>query len=138
MSSKVKKFIIILAVIIIGLFSFYKITGLSESSMGWTYVKFENKLYVINTDYKIPKDDYNKYIGDKLGTINNKVPNYFKPASNSSSNGFPVGTELYRDISNDGLIVKFNNNFYSLCDTSTAEGWGNGIIIKVKGDKLVY
>lgn len=126
MNKKLIKIFIILVVAIVGLlFAF-------NMSYGWLYVKFDGKTYVANTG---GGTDYS--VGEQLGCVQSKIPTAIKPYKNNQSNGFSYGTEIYSSDEATTILIKFDNQYYKLQDINRAEGWGNGIKVKIRENKIV-
>lgn len=62
-------------------------------SNGWTYVKYNNELYITNTS---GMQDVSDIISEKVGQVEIKVSSFLKPIINNSSNGFTKGSEIYK------------------------------------------
>lgn len=100
-----------------------------NKSDGWTYIKYNNALYVLNMDSPEDNEEIIKNF-ELVGTVNKKIPKYFEPIDNNTSNGIPEDVQIFRgnkigDFSNIYILV--NNKYYPLSNIETAEGWGNGI-----------
>lgn len=100
-----------------------------NKSDGWTYIKYNNALYVLNMDSPEDNEEIIKNF-ELVGTVNKKIPKYFEPIDNNTSNGIPEDVQIFKDnkigdFSNIYILV--NNKYYPLSNIETAEGWGNGI-----------
>lgn len=100
-----------------------------NKSDGWTYIKYNNALYVLNMDSPEDNEEIIKNF-ELVGTVNKKIPKYFEPIDNNTSNGIPKDVQIFKgnkigDFSNIYILV--NNKYYPLSNIETAEGWGNGI-----------
>ncbi len=128
-SSKKKIYLFILiSVIIICIISWY-----NTAEIKWAYLKYNNKLYVLNS----VDESSNPSTGTKLtkvGTTEKEISILSVPKSNNVSNGLPKGTEIYitdRTTSENEVVIKFRDRFYALIDTDKAENWGNGMIVRL-------
>lgn len=100
-----------------------------NKSDGWTYIKYNNALYVLNMDSPEDNEEIIKNF-ELVGTVNKKIPKYFEPIDNNTSNGIPEDVQIFKDnkigdFSNIYILV--DNKYYPLSNIETAEGWGNGI-----------
>ena len=122
-------FLFISASIIIFVSLFFKYYKYNRSD-GWTYLKYNNILYVLNMDSPEDDEEIIKNL-ELVGTVSKKIPKYFEPIENNTSNGIPKGIEIFKDKYEypdySGIYILVNDKYYHLSNTETAEGWGNGI-----------
>ncbi|MDU5108780.1 hypothetical protein, partial [Clostridium sp.] len=66
-----------------------------------------------------------------IGTVSKKIPKYFEPIENNTSNGIPKGIEIFKEKYENtvpsAIYILVNSDYYILDNTETADGWGNGI-----------
>ena len=122
-------FLLVSASIIIFISLFFKYYKYNKSD-GWTYLKYNNILYVLNVES--PEDDEKRIKNlELIGNVSKKIPKYFEPIENNTSNGIPKGIEIFKDKYEypdySGIYILVNDKYYHLSNTETAEGWGNGI-----------
>lgn len=99
---------------------------------GWTYLKYNNILYVLNIDTPIAYEETKEL--NKVSVIKKNTLPFLKPNRNNTSNGIPKGIEIYSSSQNDDIYILSNKKFYKLDNISTSDDWGNGI--KTKFDSL--
>ena len=100
------------------------------SRTAWTYLKYDNKLYVLCSPEILTQEQLKSIKLTKVGTVKREIFAFFKPRSNNVSNGFKKGTEIYSSDVGE-VLIKFKGEFHSLEDTATADGWGNGIQVRL-------
>jgi len=66
----------------------------------------------------------------KLETVKREIFAFFKPRSNNVSNGLKKGTEIYSSDVGE-VLIKFKGEFHPLEDTAKADGWGNGMQVRL-------
>lgn len=93
-------------------------------SNGWTYVKYNNELYITNTS---GMQDVSDIISEKVGQVEIKVSSFLKPIINNSSNGFTKGSEIYKSKIENTILIKYNGKFFQGVNVKETENWGNGI-----------
>ena len=99
------------------------------SGVVWTYLKYDNTLYVLCSPVVDP-EQVKEVKKTKIGTVKKEIFVFLKPKSNNESNGFRKGTEIYTSDTGQ-VIIKFKDEFYPLENTATADGWGNGVQIRL-------
>lgn len=113
-----KKKLIYLLIVFIGIFI------LVNFSNGWTYLKVNGEMYVLNSNLIVPEGD----LGESLGSVKMKFPKFLKPLVNNASNDVPYGTEIYKI--NKDVAIKYKNKYY-VFTTTKSENWGNGMQVKL-------
>lgn len=114
-----KRKIFYLLIILLGLFI------IINSFYGWTYLKVKGETYVLCSGAKAIEGD----LGERLGVVKFKFPKLLKPLFSNTSNGVPIGTEVYK--TSGGVAIKYNDEFLVFTSTN-AENWGNGIKVKLE------
>ena len=122
-------FLFVSASIIIFISLFFKYYKYNKSD-GWTYLKYNNILYVLNVES--PEDDEKRIKNlELIGNVSKKIPKYFEPIENNTSNGIPKGIEIFKEKYENtvpsAIYILVNSDYYILDNTETADGWGNGI-----------
>ena len=108
-----------------------------NNSNGYTYIKYNEKLYIIT-------GETSEEVGAYLGKVENRGPKFLKPLMNNQSNGFPIGTELYcggiggismADKQTEYIYAKFDNKYWYLYNVETL-GALNGYKVKIENGKV--
>ncbi|MDT8715900.1 hypothetical protein IAI10_04470 [Clostridium sp. 19966] len=99
----------------------------ATTTINWTYLKYNNKLYVLCEPGNAAIVNEAKPTLKKIGEVEREIPIFFTPTHNKVSNGLPKGTEVYTS-ENWEIIIKFKGMLYPLQDTTQKDtNWGNGI-----------
>lgn len=126
MLKKIIASFILILVLVIGL------VGIKYSkynkSYGWTYLKYNDTLYVLNLDSPEDKEEKINNL-EFVGVVKKKIPKLFEPIANNSSNGIPKGVKFFKDKNSvdNNIYILVKGKYYPLSNIETAEGWGNGI-----------
>ena len=127
----VKETVITIAIIVLIAIVIGHITNrFIPSGTSWTYLKYDNKLYVLCSPEVINPEQLKRIKLTKVGTVKKEIFALFKPKSNNVSNGLKKGTEIYTSDRGE-IIIKFKDQFHHLEDTAAADGWGNGTQIRL-------
>lgn len=126
-----KKVLLLVSLIFISIIIIFGIKySKYNKSNGWTYLKHNNTLYVLNIDSPEKNEKVLKNL-ELVGTVNKKIPKYFEPVENNTSNGIPEGVKFFKDKNeNDDiseLYILVNNKYYSLDNIEIIEEWENSI-----------
>lgn len=100
------------------------------SDLCWTYLRYNNKLYVICTPVAANPQELKGIKLTKASTVRKEILFFLKPKANGVSNGIKRGTEIFTS-SSGRVVVKFKNKYYFLEDTAEADGWGNGASLRL-------
>ena len=125
------KIVILAGVIFIGAIIGFKVL---LSSNGWTFVKVDDEIYVLNSIKSTIREGH---IGEELGSVEKKIFSFLKPIGDYSSNGFPYGTPIYKDLNSKGIIVKHGSDYFRLDSTTKIKNWDSGVKYKVKNNDIV-
>lgn len=104
----------------------------NTAEITWTYLKYKDNLYVLNTPETLEPPEVNNLT--QIGIVEREISRFFKPESNNVSNGLRKGTEIFIDNRTSetyALIIKFKDKFYKFVNTANADGWGNGIMVRL-------
>lgn len=126
-----KKIIIFIGIIFIGAIIGFKVL---LSSNGWTFIKVDGEIYVLNSIKSTIREGH---IGEELGSVKKKIFSFLKPIGDYSSNGFPYGTPIYKDLNSNGVIVSHGDNYFRLDSIKKIKNWNSGIKYKVKDNNVV-
>lgn len=94
------------------------------SDLCFTYLRYNNKLYVIMSSVGNPPELKGIRL-TKVGTVRKEILFFLKPKANGVSNGLKRGTEIFTS-SRGKVIIKFKNKYYFLEDAEF-DGGGGGI-----------
>jgi len=100
------------------------------SGTAWTYLRYDDKLYVLCSPEIINQEHLKMNKLTKVGTVKKEIFALSKPKSNNVSNGLKKGTEIYTSDKGE-VIIKFKDEFHPLEDTATTDGWGNGMQVRL-------
>lgn len=121
----------IIIILLIYEFSPMLVNRFIPSDLCWTYLRYNNKLYVICSPAAADPQELKGIRLTKAGTVRKEILFFLKPKANGVSNGIKRGTEIF--TSNSGRVaVKFKNKYYILEDTAEADGWGNGASLRLE------
>lgn len=100
------------------------------SELCFTYLRYNNKLYVICSPAAANPQELKGIRLIKAGTVRKEILFFLKPKTNGESNGIKRGTEIFTS-SSGRVAVKFKNKYYLLEDTTAADGFGNGASVRL-------